>query len=212
MAIPGNMWLYDDGVALIKGGCDVQNREFSIEFKGFHHNLSIPTDNATGKPTGMRQHSSMLVIKEFDYSSPYLYKAVATGQVLQKAELKWYKINDAGQEVEYFNMLLEGVRIVSVSPTMAASSDTNNNHLSILSRKLLRDARFPFGLRPVAPMGKLSKLKMVPTNRIATFLGRWVPFVGHAQLIITVQVVAKRTRDKYNLIARPKDRIQWTSF
>ncbi|SQC93895.1 Uncharacterised protein [Cedecea neteri] len=30
MAIPGNMWLYDDGGALIKGGCDVENREFSI--------------------------------------------------------------------------------------------------------------------------------------------------------------------------------------
>ncbi len=61
-------------------------------------------------------------------------------------------------------------------------------------------------------MGKLSKLKMVPTNKIATFLGRWVPFVGYAELIITVQLVAKRTREKYNLIARPKDRIQWTSF
>lgn len=35
MAIPGNMWLYDDGGALIKGGCDVADREFSIEFKGF---------------------------------------------------------------------------------------------------------------------------------------------------------------------------------
>ncbi len=33
MAIPGNIWLFDDGGALIKGGCDVQNREYSIEFK-----------------------------------------------------------------------------------------------------------------------------------------------------------------------------------
>ncbi len=117
MAIPGNMWIYDDGGALIKGGCDVADREFSIEFKGFHHNLSIPTDNATGKPTGTRQHSPMIIVKEFDYSSPYLYKAVATGQNLKSAEIKWYKISDAGQEVEYFNMLLEGVRIVSISPT-----------------------------------------------------------------------------------------------
>ena len=98
MAIPGNMWLYDDGGALIKGGCDVADREFSIEFKGFHHNLSIPTDNATG-------------------------------QNLKSAEIKWYKISDAGQEVEYFNMLLEGVRIVSISPTMASPEDKNNNHL-----------------------------------------------------------------------------------
>ncbi len=94
MAIPGNMWLYDDGGTLIKGGCDVQQREYSIEFKGFHHNLSTPTDNLTGKPTGKRIHSPMMIVKEFDYSSPYLYKAVATGQALQKAELKFYRIND----------------------------------------------------------------------------------------------------------------------
>lgn len=128
MAIPGNIWLFDDGGALIKGGCDVQNREYSIEFKGFHHNLSTPTDNLTGKPTGKRIHSPMMIVKEFDYSSPYLYKAVATGQSLQKAELKFYKINDAGLEAEYFNILLEGVRIVSVSPAMAAPGDNNNNH------------------------------------------------------------------------------------
>ena len=108
MAIPGNMWIYDDGGALIKGGCDVKGREYSIEFKGFHHNLSIPTDNGTGKPTGTRQHSPMMIVKEFDYSSPYLYKAVASGQNLKSAEIRWYKINDAGQEVEYFNMFLEG--------------------------------------------------------------------------------------------------------
>ncbi|MGP0761722.1 Hcp family type VI secretion system effector, partial [Escherichia coli] len=83
----------------------------------------------TGKPTGTRQHSPMIIVKEFDYSSPYLYKAVATGQNLKSAEIKWYKISDAGQEVEYFNMLLEGVRIVSISPTMASPEDKNNNHL-----------------------------------------------------------------------------------
>ncbi|HEY2454159.1 MAG TPA: Hcp family type VI secretion system effector [Scandinavium sp.] len=129
MAIPGNMWIYDDGGALIKGGCDVQNREYSIEFKGFHHNLSTPTDNLTGKPTGKRIHSPLMIVKEFDYSSPYLYKAVATGQQLKSAEFKFYKINDAGQEVEYFNITLDGVRIVSVSPSMATPGDNNNNHL-----------------------------------------------------------------------------------
>ncbi|KAA0641997.1 type VI secretion system tube protein Hcp [Escherichia coli] len=73
MAIPGNVWLYDDGGALIKGGCDVADREFSIEFNRFHHNLSIPTDNATGKPTGTLQHSPMIIVKEFGYSSSYFY-------------------------------------------------------------------------------------------------------------------------------------------
>lgn len=89
----------------------------------------IPTDNATGKITGTRMHSPMLIIKEFDCSSPYLYKAVATGQSLVSAEIKWYRINYSGQEEEYFNMLLEGVRIVSISPAMAPGDNPNENHM-----------------------------------------------------------------------------------
>lgn len=35
MSIPAYLWLKDDGDALIKGGVDVQQRECSIEVKGF---------------------------------------------------------------------------------------------------------------------------------------------------------------------------------
>lgn len=51
-------------------------------------------------------------------SSPYLYKAVVTGQTLKSAELKWYRINDVRQEEEYFNILLENVKVIFVSPMM----------------------------------------------------------------------------------------------
>ncbi|MDX6041334.1 Hcp family type VI secretion system effector [Scandinavium lactucae] len=118
MAIPAYLWLKDDGGALIKGSIDVNNRENSIEVTSFGHSLSIPTDSSNGKLTGTRLHGAMQIEKDFDSSSPYLYKAVATGQTLESAELKWYRINDAGQEVEYFNMFLEGVKIVSVVPMM----------------------------------------------------------------------------------------------
>ncbi|KFC86956.1 MULTISPECIES: STM2901 family protein [Hafnia] len=118
-----------------------------------------------------------------------------------------------GMTTEGVSMVLIGQPLIPVSGKLSAATNTPGTSVaSIVSRKILKDARFPFGLRPSAPMGKLSKLKMVPTNKIATFLGRWLPFVGYAELIITVQLVAKRTRDKYNLIARPSDRIQWTSF
>jgi len=112
------MWLKDDGGALIKGSVDVKDRENSIEITSFSHNLYIPTDGNTGKLTGTRVHGALIFEKEFDSSSPYLMKAIATGQSLKSAEFKWYRINDAGQEVEYYNMLLEGVKIVSVTPMM----------------------------------------------------------------------------------------------
>lgn len=130
MAIPAYLWLKDDGGALIKGSVDVQNREQSIEITSFSHNLYIPTDGNTGRLTGTRVHGALMFEKEFDSSSPYLMKAVATGQTLKSAEFKWYRINDAGQEVEYYNMYLEGVKIVSVTPMMHDTKTvTNAGHL-----------------------------------------------------------------------------------
>ncbi|NDO80647.1 Hcp family T6SS protein CtsH1 [Citrobacter sp. NCU1] len=118
MAIPAYLWLKDDGGADIKGSVDVKNREGSIEVIEFVHSLTIPTDSNSGKLTGTRIHTPVVLVKEFDSSSPYLYKAVTSGQTLKSAEFKWYRINDAGQEEEYFNTKLENVKVVSVAPVM----------------------------------------------------------------------------------------------
>lgn len=138
MAIPAYLWLKDDGDFLIKGSVDVLNREHSIEVTSFSHNLYIPTDSNTGKLKGTSVHGALIFEKEFDSSSPYLFKAVATGQNLKSAEFKWYRIknaiqdvewyrkNDAGQEVEYYSMLLENVKIVSVAPIMRDVKATPN--------------------------------------------------------------------------------------
>ncbi|BDH47696.1 Hcp family type VI secretion system effector [Salmonella enterica subsp. enterica serovar Choleraesuis] len=118
MPIPAYLWLKDDGGANIRGNVDVLAREGSIEILGFSHGVNLPVDAATGKITGKRTHTPISFEKEFDSSSPYLYKAVSKGQTLKSAEFKWYRINYAGQEEEYFNMLLEGVKVVSVNPGM----------------------------------------------------------------------------------------------
>ena len=131
MAIPVYLWLKDDGGADIKGAVDVQDREGSIEIVAMEHQLYIPTDNNTGKLTGTRIHAPVSLMKEIDSSSPYLYKAVTTGQTFKSAELKWYRINDAGQEVEYFNTKLENVKIVRVAPLMYDIKDAGkerHNH------------------------------------------------------------------------------------
>ncbi|MDI2091876.1 Hcp family type VI secretion system effector [Commensalibacter oyaizuii] len=132
MAIPLYLWLKDDGGADIKGSVNVQKREGSIEVVAFDHSVYIPTDNNTGKLTGTRTHKPVIFRKEVDSSTPYLYKAVTTGQTLKSAEFKWYRINDAGQEVEYFNTKLETVKLVRVSPLMYDIKDPSkekHNHL-----------------------------------------------------------------------------------
>lgn len=123
MAVPVHLFLKDDGGAVIRGGSDVEGREGSIELRDLIHNLCIPTDGATGKLTGTRKHSAFSLTKAIDSASPYLYKAVATGQTLQSAEFKFYHINDAGQEVEYFNIKMERVKVISITPVMHDTRD-----------------------------------------------------------------------------------------
>ncbi|ANA22978.1 type VI secretion system tube protein Hcp [Salmonella enterica] len=130
MSIPAYLWLKDDGGADIKGSVDVKDREGSIEIIGLSHGLSLPVDSASGKITGTRQHSAMMIEKEIDSSSPYFNRAVATGQALKSAEFHFYRINYSGQEECYYKILLENVKVTSVNTaipnTKLSSSQINH--------------------------------------------------------------------------------------
>ncbi|WP_336756586.1 Hcp family type VI secretion system effector [Pantoea sp. USHLN298] len=118
MAVPVHLFLTDDGGATLRGSSDVQDREGSMELRTLHHSLTIPTDPMAGKVTGTRQHAPFQFTKELDSASPYLFKAAATGQTLKSAEFRFYHINHSGQEVEYYRITLENVKVISVSPVM----------------------------------------------------------------------------------------------
>lgn len=135
MAMPVCLFLKDDGDSVIKGSVDVTGREGSVEVLGLHHSVSMPTDSASGKVTGTRQHIAYMIEKEVDASSSCLYKALTTGKMLKSAEIKFYRINYAGKEEEYFNVLLENVRVVNVMPVMLDIKDASKekfNHMEII--------------------------------------------------------------------------------
>jgi type VI secretion system secreted protein Hcp len=135
MAIPVYLWLKDDAGADLKGSVTVKDREGSIELLSQDHSVYIPTDDNTGKLTGTRIHTAFQLTKEIDASTPYLYKAVTTGQTLKEAVFKWYRINEAGTEVEYFNTTLENVKVVKVAPKMHDIKDATkekHNHLEMV--------------------------------------------------------------------------------
>ncbi|WP_312282824.1 MULTISPECIES: Hcp family type VI secretion system effector [Pseudescherichia] len=134
MAIRVYLWLKDDGGNNIKGSVDVRDREGSIELITQNHYVRVPVDTLTGKQTGTREHGAYGFTKEVDSSSTYLYKAASIGQTLKSAEFRFYRINYAGQEENYFTTLLENVRVTSVSPFMFdIKSDTIHNHLEYVT-------------------------------------------------------------------------------
>ena len=136
MPIPPYLWFKDDGGADIKGSVDVQDREWAIEVLGMSHGINIPVDSSNGKITGTRQHAPFNFEKEVDSSSPYLYKAAATGQTLKSAEVRFYHINDAGQEVAYYSVLMENVKITGVNcgvPNCKIAANDKMNHMESVS-------------------------------------------------------------------------------
>ncbi|MBY4890055.1 type VI secretion system tube protein Hcp [Pantoea sp. DY-15] len=130
MPIPPYMWLKDDGGADIRGSVDVHDREGSIEIIGMSHGINLPVDGSNGRITGTRQHSSMMIEKEVDSSTPYLYKAAATGQTLKNAQLRFYNISDAGQEVCYYTVLMENVKVTGVNCGVANVKLAGNDKLN----------------------------------------------------------------------------------
>ncbi|PKE29054.1 type VI secretion system tube protein Hcp [Rahnella sp. AA] len=127
MSNPAYLWLTDENGSPITGNCEVVGRIGSIEIKSLSHNLTVPTDRNTGKLTGTRIHSPILFQKEFDRSTPILYRAISRGLMLKSAEIKMYRILDAGVETEYFNILMENVKITGITPSLHPGSGTGTH-------------------------------------------------------------------------------------
>ncbi len=72
--------------------------------------VEIPCDALSGKLTGTRIHTDLAFEKETDASSVWLYRALTMGGI-PRATFSFFRINDGGQEEEYFRIHLEKVII-----------------------------------------------------------------------------------------------------
>ena len=111
---------------VIQGSCEIERREGTIVVYSLGHNVTVPTDPASGLPTGRRVHNPLKILKEIDKSSPRLYQALVTGERLAKFILRFYRINDEGREEHYFTIQLEDAVIVSMTPSFPTAFLSQN--------------------------------------------------------------------------------------
>lgn len=95
-----------------------------------------------------------------------------------------------------------------VTRTKPGTAIKGTSVISKYTRVLLKNTKVPFGIRVKTPVG----IRMRTTNSLAAVIARYVPWLGWIGLINSLYQVSRKTQNKYNLIARPKDRVQWTSF
>lgn len=108
---------------------------------------------------------------------------------------------------------VSGAAILSGQPWLGTKAKPKGATLgtSVISkyaRIIMRDARVPFGIQIPTPVG----VRMQKTNKLAAVIARSIPWLGWASLSMTLYRVSTHTQQKYTLIAKPNDRIQWTSF
>lgn len=131
MSVPAHLWLDDENGSPIVGSCQMPLRLGSIELKSFAHHITIPVDPARGKLTCTRFHSPITIVKEFDQTTSVLYRAICEGRILKNGTTKMYRIVESGSEVEYFNIMLEGIKLTTVSPYLAPNG-LSSTHLETL--------------------------------------------------------------------------------
>jgi type VI secretion system secreted protein Hcp len=136
-AAPAHLTLVGESQGVIQGSCTLEGREGSIVVYSFGHNVAIPTDPASGLPTGGRTHHPMKVLKEIDKSSPNLYRALCTGERLREVKLMFYRLDPISRmEQVYFTIVLENALITSITPsfpTAFLSQNESYRHMETVS-------------------------------------------------------------------------------
>ena len=127
MSNPAYLWLTDENGSPVVGGSLVSGRIGSIELKTVNHHMHIPTDAHTGRLTGTRVHSPISIQKEFDKVTPLLYRALSEGVTLKSATIKMYSILESGIESEYFNIILDNVKVTAITPNLYPGGQTGTH-------------------------------------------------------------------------------------
>lgn len=166
MPIPLHLWLKDSSGSDIRGSSQVEGREGSIEVLSFTHGMISPADGVTGKLLGNRMHWPLMVEKEIDRSSPVLYMALSRCHTLKSAEIKWYRVDDSGREIEYFNMMMRNVKIVAVTPRVSNIKDSSSRPITTLSRLscATRRSRGPIWMEicSIEMLGVMARANAIP--------------------------------------------------
>ncbi len=99
-----------------------EGHEDEILIQGFDHTVLIPTNPQNGQPSGPRRHEQLVVTKNFDKSSPLLYNALTSGELMD-CEIKWFRTAADGTSEHYFTTKLTDAVIVDINACMAHCQD-----------------------------------------------------------------------------------------
>jgi type VI secretion system secreted protein Hcp len=114
-------------------GQRVEGHDDEILVWAFDYSVKTPTDIASGQPTGTRVHSPVVITKQFDKSSPLIYRALTTGEILKEVIIKFYRVEGAAEE-EFFHITLEKAIVTEINAWKPNFQDPAQAHLQQMEK------------------------------------------------------------------------------
>lgn len=108
----------------INGSVTQKGRENTIQVSYLQQKRVSPRDDASGLPTGKRQHEPLVIRKSLDKSTPLLQNVLTSNENLTTAQFKFYRASQLGSEQQHFQIDLENASVASYNLYHPDSLDT----------------------------------------------------------------------------------------
>jgi type VI secretion system secreted protein Hcp len=118
MALPVYIEIEAETQGKIEGGCTRKGREKMIEGLQVRHNVEVPTEIASGLPTGNVVHGALTFVKDIDKSSPLLFQALTHSENVKSFIAHFWQVTGAGKEVEFYKVTLTNAHISSITTVL----------------------------------------------------------------------------------------------
>jgi len=113
----------------IKGSIKIKGHEDTILIQAVNHTIEIPSNSQTGLPAGKRVHFPMTLTKEVDRSSPLLFQALTSGEIMSTVKLQYYRISPKGTEEKYYTVTLTNAMLTSIRAWMPNCLEQANKQM-----------------------------------------------------------------------------------
>jgi type VI secretion system secreted protein Hcp len=102
----------------IKGDCQQDGREDTVQGYEFRSGAFIPTDQHQARPNGVRIHRPVSFRKRADQATPLLWQSMSRGEKLKKVRFDFYQIDEAGSNKNTYSITIENAVITDMETVL----------------------------------------------------------------------------------------------
>lgn len=104
---------------VLKGESTMKGRETWIPLRSFGYAVNSPTDPGSGMATGKTQFGIVSFAKDWGASSPQLFQAISTNEILKSVIFEFTQTNSLGATEVFYRVTLSNARVTNFRQALA---------------------------------------------------------------------------------------------